>query len=92
MQIKHTAARILTVMALAAPLSAVGAQGDKPKFSQADANGDGKVSLSEAVQAGVPKEEARREDIDNNKKLSKTDWDFIDMNPGGQSSSGSSSS
>lgn len=83
-------APMLMALAVATPLAATADSGDKPKFSEVDTNGDGKVTISEATQAGVPKEEAKREDIDNNKQLSKTDWDFVDMNPDSQSGSGSS--
>lgn len=83
--------QMLAVLALTTPLAAVAASDQKPDFSEVDSNGDGKVSISEATQAGVPKAEAKREDIDNNDQLSKTDWDFVDMNPDGQSGSESSS-
>lgn len=73
--------QMLMALAVAAPLTAVAASGDKPEFSEVDANGDGKISISEATEAGVPEEEAKREDIDNDKALSETDWDFVDMNP-----------
>lgn len=88
MQMKRIV-QLLTILTVSAPLTAVAASDDKPKFSEVDANGDGKVSISEAVDAGVPKAEAKREDIDDNKQLSKTDWDFVDMDPqqGGTSDS-----
>ncbi len=90
MQMKRVA-QMLTALALATPLAATAASGDKPEFSKADANGDGNVAISEATKHGIPKKEAKREDIDNDGQLSKTDWDFVDMNPGNQSSASSSS-
>lgn len=88
MQTKRVA-QMLTVLAVAAPLTAIAASGDKPEFSEIDADGDGKISISEATEAGVPEKEAKREDIDNDEELSETDWDFVDMNPqqGGSESS-----
>lgn len=89
MQTKRLA-NTLMAFAVAAPLTAVTASDDRPDFEKADADGNGKVTVSEATDQGVPKEEARREDIDNNGKLSRSDWKFIDMNPAGQEGSGSS--
>lgn len=80
MQMKRIV-QLLTVLTVAAPLAAMAASDEKPEFSEIDADGDGKVSISEATKAGVPEEEAKREDIDNDDALSKTDWDFVDMNP-----------
>lgn len=80
MQMKRIV-QLLTVLTVAAPLTAAAASSEKPEFSEVDADGDGQVSISEATEAGVPEEEAKREDIDNNDQLSETDWDFIDMNP-----------
>ncbi len=80
MQMKRIV-QLLTVLTVAAPLTAMAASSEKPEFSEVDADGDGKVSISEATEAGVPKAEAKREDIDDDDQLSKTDWDFVDMNP-----------
>ena len=52
----------------------------RPKFRFADQNGDGKVSINEARAAGVPVSEARACDIDDDGKLTRDDWRFIDMN------------
>lgn len=54
---------------------------ETPAFSEADANGDGVVTIEEAVDAGVPEDEARREDIDADGELSEADWKFVDMAP-----------
>lgn len=83
-------ASTLTALALAAPLTAAAATGDKPSFDKVDANGDGNVAIEEATKAGVPEKEAKREDIDGDGKLSQTDWKFLDMNPDEQSESSSS--
>jgi hypothetical protein len=80
MQMKRTV-QLLTILTLSAPLTAVAASDEKPEFSEVDADGDGKVSISEATEAGIPEEEAKREDIDNDDQLSKTDWNFVDVNP-----------
>lgn len=61
--------------------------GDKPSFKEADANGDGKVSIQEARKAGIDKEEAKTNDLDDDGKLSKNDWEFVDMDSSGSSSS-----
>lgn len=64
-----------TLLLFSAP--AVGA--GKPSFQQADKNGDSKISIKEATQAGVPKEEAEFNDLDDDGKLAKADWRFVDM-------------
>ena len=84
-------ASIPVIVALAMPLTAVAASdGNKPEFGAADADGNGKVAVSEAVEAGVPRAEARREDIDGDGKLTRTDWKFVDMDPVATGESGSS--
>ena len=76
--------RLAGLALVAVPLAASAADsGERPKFGEADANGDGAISIEEARKAGVPKEEAKREDIDNDGELTKADWRFVDMNPGG---------
>jgi len=52
---------------------------DKPDFEQADRNGDRRVSIEEATEAGIPKEEALFNDIDDDGKLTKVDWKFVDL-------------
>lgn len=59
---------------------------EKPSFNEADANGDEKVSIKEATNAGVPKEEAKSNDLDDNGKLAKSDWKFVDMETPDESS------
>ncbi len=53
---------------------------DGPKFRFVDQNGDGKVSINEARAAGIPISEAIAGDINEDGKLTKHDWHFIDMN------------
>lgn len=90
--LQYKTKRVLGLAVLLAPLAATAADGEqRPGFEQADANGDGAISMKEAQQAGVPQSEAKREDIDNDGKLTKADWKFVDMNPGQDSGSGSSS-
>ena len=87
---RNNAIRLLGAALVTLPLLAVGAEsGERPDFAEADANGDGAISLEEARKAGVPKSEAKREDIDNDGKLTKADWKFVDMNPGGSGDSSS---
>lgn len=82
--------RLLGAALVALPLAAAAAgEGERPAFDKADANGDGKVSVAEAKQAGVPKAEAKREDIDDDSQLTKADWKFVDMSSK-QASDGSS--
>lgn len=75
---RKTATLLASAALAAVPAMAVGAE-ERPSFADVDANGDGKISVSEAVDAGVPKQEAKREDIDNDGKLTKADWKFVDM-------------
>ena len=73
---------IAGALLVALPLVATAAEdAERPGFKQADANGDGKISVQEARDAGVPKAEAKREDIDNDGKLTRADWKFVDMEP-----------
>lgn len=78
-----TSMRIGTLMAVlmtALPLAATAAEGDeRPSYEKADANGDGVITVEEATSVGVPQEEAKREDIDNDGELTKADWKFVDM-------------
>lgn len=53
---------------------------NRPRFRFADQNGNGKVSINEAIAAGVPIAEARAGDRDNDGQLTRDDWRFIDMN------------
>lgn len=72
--------RLATIIA-AAFLTTSGAAwaADKPSFKEADADGNGKVSVQEAKKAGVPKDEAKSNDLDDDGKLTKNDWEFVDM-------------
>ena len=77
---------LLAVATLAAPgmaaaASTSGGMSDskKPSFKEADANGDGAVSISEATSSGIPKSEAKGADIDRDGKLTEQDWTFVDM-------------
>lgn len=80
---------ILTAFLLSAPLG-LALAAEKPEFSEVDADGDGEVSVSEATEVGVPEQEAKREDIDNDDALTKADWKFVDMNPDSGGGSGES--
>ncbi len=66
---------------IAPALSGAAESGETPEFASADANDDGVVSVNEAVDAGVPEEEAKREDIDGDGELTEADWKFVDMSP-----------
>lgn len=52
---------------------------DRPAFARADRNGDGVVAPHEAVAAGVPRVEARREGADDGQGLSRREWQAVDM-------------
>lgn len=80
---------LLAAVLLSAPLG-LALAADKPEFSEVDGDGDGEVSVSEATEVGVPEEEAKREDIDNDDALTKADWKFVDMNPDSGGDSGES--
>ncbi|MEF8834082.1 MAG: hypothetical protein V5A42_04395 [Halofilum sp. (in: g-proteobacteria)] len=82
---------VIAAALLSFPLIAGAAEGDdRPGFNKADSDGDGRISVEEATEAGVPEAEAKREDIDNDGELTKADWKFVDMD-GPDSEEGSSS-
>ncbi|MFW5970054.1 MAG: hypothetical protein ACOCP9_05400 [Halofilum sp. (in: g-proteobacteria)] len=78
---KKTMAAMLAAALLAFPLVGAAADDDddRPEFDDADSNGDGRITVEEATEAGVPKAEAKREDIDDDGELTKADWKFVDM-------------
>ena len=77
---KTSTAVALAAALFAFPLTASAAQAeDRPGFDDADSDGDGRITVEEATEAGVPKAEAEREDIDNDGELTKADWKFVDM-------------
>lgn len=71
------AAALAAVIAGLAPVASLAR--DKPSFEQADANGDGRVSVSEAKEAGIPASKAKANDLNGDGKLTKADWRFIDL-------------
>lgn len=82
----------LTLMASLLVIAAPAMAARKPSFNQAERDGDHKVSIQEAVKAGVPEDEARSNDPDNDGQLARIDWKFVDMKPSGDKSSDSSGS
>ena len=86
--LRKTASVLAGATLIALPLTAMAAgSGERPAFDDADADGNGKISMQEATKAGVPESEAKREDIDNDGKLTKADWKFVDLGKSGGSSS-----
>lgn len=83
--------RVLIAVAAIAPMAAIAAA-DRPSYKEVDRNGDGEVSVSEAIKVGIPEEEARREDIDSDGILTRADWQFVDMAPSRSDNLGSSNS
>lgn len=75
------AAAALSSTSLAVTTAASNGMGDekKPSFEEADANNDGRVSMSEATSAGIPNFEAKGADIDEDGLLTKQDWTFVDI-------------
>lgn len=72
--------RLIGTALVALPLAAAAQSGDeRPSFNEVDQDGDGKISVEEAKQAGVPESEAKREDIDGDGQLTKADWKFVDL-------------
>jgi len=68
-----------------------------PKFKQADANGDGKISWQEAKALGVPQKLFKQDDFDKSGDLNQTEWMFVrldmtDFSPAGASSPAPASS
>lgn len=88
---KISTVAVFAAALLSFPLMASAAEGeDRPGFDNADSDGDGRITVEEATEAGVPEAEAKREDIDNDGKLTKADWKFVDMD-GPDSEEGASS-
>lgn len=52
---------------------------NKPSFDEADQNGNGRVSVAEAKQAGIPEKKAKANDLNGDGKLTPADWRFIDL-------------
>lgn len=88
---KASMAAVLAAALVSFPLIAGAAEEEeRPGFKDADSNGDGRITVEEATDVGVPKAEAKREDIDNDGELTKADWKFVDMD--GPDSEGGSES
>lgn len=77
---KTSTAAVLAAVLVSFSLIASAADGEeRPGFKKADSDGDGRITVQEAVDLGVPEAEARREDIDSDGKLTRADWKFVDM-------------
>lgn len=68
---------LLTALALTAPLTAMADSSEKPEFSEVDSDGDGAITIEEAVDAGAPEEQAKNQDLDDDGELSESDWKFV---------------
>lgn len=89
--VRKSATSLIAAALVTLPMIATAATStERPSFDKADANGDGAVSMKEAKAVGVPQAEAKREDIDNDGKLTKADWKFVDMDGKTGSSAASS--
>jgi hypothetical protein len=66
---------VLALGALAA--APVQAQDKKPSFEEADANGDGKVSLEEAKKHGFSIYQFVAQDVNQDGMLTKEDWTYL---------------
>jgi hypothetical protein len=53
------------------------AQDKKPSFEEADANGDGKVSLEEAKKHGFSIYQFVAQDVNQDGMLTKEDWTYL---------------
>lgn len=72
----------MTAAALAALLLSGTAHAEgKPGFDEADADGNGQVSIKEAKEAGIPEAEARKEDVDKDGTLTERDWNYVEKDP-----------
>ena len=88
---KTSMAAVLAAALVSFPLIVGAAEGDdRPGFKEADSDGDGRITVEEATDAGVPEAEAKREDIDSDGQLTRADWKFVDMD-GPDSEEGSNS-
>jgi len=54
---------------------------EKPDFSEIDQDGNGKVAVEQAVKAGIPEAEAKKEDLDNDGQLTEKDWEYVEKDP-----------
>ncbi|MGH8274314.1 MAG: hypothetical protein ACRES9_08725 [Gammaproteobacteria bacterium] len=68
---KPTSAPVPASAAVAMPKPPV------PKFKQADANHDGKISWNEAKALGVPEKIFKQDDFDKSGDLNETEWMFV---------------
>ncbi|MEX0607563.1 MAG: hypothetical protein WD382_06000 [Halofilum sp. (in: g-proteobacteria)] len=68
---------MLMALALSAPLAAAVASDEKPEFSEVDEDGDGAITVEEAVDAGAPEEQANNQDLNDDGELDESDWRFI---------------
>lgn len=66
----------ITLAALVVPFAVSAAS--VPSFSEVDTNGDGRISLQEAKQAGVPASQAQKADFDDDETLNSIDWAWIE--------------
>lgn len=88
---KTLEATLIAAALVSSPVIGSAAEGEeRPGFNEADGNGDGRITVEEAIGLGVPEAEAKREDIDNDGKLTRADWKFVDMD-GPESDEGSGS-
>lgn len=71
------AAALIGGAALAGPALA---QDQKPSFSEADANGDGTVSMKEARDLGFDRYQFVAQDVNQDGKLTKEDWHYLSTN------------
>lgn len=77
---RTSTAAVLAAALVSFPLIGSTAEGEKrPDFKDVDTDGDRRITLEEAISLGVPEAEAKREDIDNDGKLTRADWKFVDM-------------
>jgi hypothetical protein len=76
MAVTRISAAILLAGGIGMALTAVAS--GKPPFNVADKNADGRVSLDEAKQVGLPKPKAQENDLDDDGYLKPDDWSFID--------------
>ncbi|SDG38820.1 EF hand [Limimonas halophila] len=71
------AAMFAVVGGIAFSAPALAADQEKPSFSEADANGDGKVSTEEAKEAGFDKYQIVAQDVNQDGMLTEEDWKYM---------------
>ncbi len=75
----HLGRGLASALATTMLLASIATAADKPRFDQADGNGDGRVTIQEAEAAGIAPDKAKANDLNGDGELTRADWRFIDV-------------